>query len=1231
MKKDNFKLGTQAALIGLSALGLGGKWVWDRRSKISEKIKFIFKKSQEKLFSDKNKIDEIERKQILNFILSDKKSIVKALLHTGSEIIPALEINIDLDDEILKEKSKHSYNKTKEIVNISIQNNLNLEEKIYFLTYELSFCFLQNIFYKKDFIAMDRIHSSQKKMEAGLVTFLVLTEFKINISKDKVNLLDDILQKKDNAWISQQSSKNRINRTAELILSRVYLFFKEKYSFELNENNLENKVEEKKFKNTSEIIESLSDLELIKLNKIVQVLRKKRYLELRSLIAEFKETSTPGKEINFLIKNLLNFSNDLYAGPGLEEISITEAVKLDDLLVAIERSKQKLVSEKEINALKIFLREPKGLKRINWNSTQRDINEALLIEISEQDLKAIKNEIALNWFKENQLPIIPNSEQLKFIVNTNNSIKLTARAGSGKTTTICLKIIFLIHFYGLKPEEILITTFNTSAADDLRKKISKFELDAKLVERPNKYFVYNFDKICMSIVGSRQLVIENNKDGEINAIKNIVKNILENDDIESLKIKRFIIKAFQSDWREWFNNGKSNLSSEKLNQLRDNQIIKLIDGTRVESLGEKRIGDFLIEHGIDFNYEEPNNYLNYKNYTPDFDLPQYKCVIEFFGMKGDKKYDEETRKKREEFKLQKEITLIEIYPEDFERFGNHFLDNREIDYETISNKLNNGLGKNLDILSRRLNEDQLIELIKSSEGSDYFEYFSKLYQSVIQKIQQRCSSLPEVISFINRYKTRDMLEKEFVDLIPTLYKLYKNQLWGIGKTNFSEIKWKAVDLLKEGKNKFVRDDKEIIFDNLSFIFIDEFQDFSQLYQEIISNIVNYSQKVLVNTVGDDMQLINRFMGSELKFFINFSDRYKNSVEMTLTENRRSAKEIIDFCNQIIQNNSKYLGSNIALSKLSEPNKDLKGRISFFDLNDLRPEDVELENFDSDRSIISLNRTINYAREFIEAHYKNHGNLDESSYFILSRFKRLKTKGLAKNISLADKQQKDTDLIKNVMEKTFSGKIAPENISFKTVHSSKGDESTAVIIPDFHVFPFIHPSSQFLGIFDDTPESLITDELKLLYVACSRAEQDLIFISDSKKKEHDFFSILPKETKWQNAEVNYQIFGEYYKIEIKIINAAEIEFNKVKSEIKKRGYRYDPVRKNWKKTNMDKDYCIKEITDIRSYLKKIDGRVLIRFLNSGNETEIEMELPLKDNWDDYLNSYNLKKDLLNKKI
>ena len=140
---------------------------------------------------------------------------------------------------------------------------------------------------------------------------------------------------------------------------------------------------------------------------------------------------------------------------------------------------------------------------------------------------------------------------------------------------------------------------------------------------------------------------------------------------------------------------------------------------------------------------------------------------------------------------------------------------------------------------------------------------------------------------------------------------------------------------------------------------------------------------------------------------------------------------------------------------------------------------------------------------------------------------------------------------------------------------------------------------------------------------------LIFICNSNKKEHDFFGILPTKTNWENAEMNYEIFGEYYKIEIRINSSRE--FNKALSEIKKRGYRYDPIKTNWKKTNKDKDYCINEISQIRNTFKAIDGRILIRFLNSANEIEIEMELPLKDNWDDYVNSYKLNKELKDKKI
>ena len=219
-------------------------------------------------------------------------------------------------------------------------------------------------------------------------------------------------------------------------------------------------------------------------------------------------------------------------------------------------------------------------------------------------------------------------------------------------------------------------------------------------------------------------------------------------------------------------------------------------------------------------------------------------------------------------------------------------------------------------------------------------------------------------------------------------------------------------------------------------------------------------------------------------------------------------------------------------------------------------------------------------------------------------------------------------MKNILiEKVFNKIIPPKFIQIKTSHSSKGSQATSVIIPDLHNFPYIHPSSQFLGIFDDTPETLIRDDLKLLYVACSRAKEDLIFISDKNKKQYDFFNVLPEVTKWDKAEKNYEIFGEYFKVEIKILDSKE--FIKAKDLIKSQGFTFDKDKnKIWKKSFTDKNTCINSISALRNKLKLLDARLVLRFLTANNDLEIEIKLPGKDFWDDYLNSHNLKKELKN---
>ena len=67
------------------------------------------------------------------------------------------------------------------------------------------------------------------------------------------------------------------------------------------------------------------------------------------------------------------------------------------------------------------------------------------------------------------------------------------------------------------------------------------------------------------------------------------------------------------------------------------------------SNGERTIAKFLNQYGLSFVYET-DIYLQDKNksyiWHPDFYLPEYHTIIEYFGMNGDKKYDQLTQRKK---------------------------------------------------------------------------------------------------------------------------------------------------------------------------------------------------------------------------------------------------------------------------------------------------------------------------------------------------------------------------------------------------------------------------------------------------------------------------------------------------------------------------------------------------------------------------------------------------------
>ena len=67
-----------------------------------------------------------------------------------------------------------------------------------------------------------------------------------------------------------------------------------------------------------------------------------------------------------------------------------------------------------------------------------------------------------------------------------------------------------------------------------------------------------------------------------------------------------------------------------------------------KSKGERQIADFLAGAGIDFKYEYPLAVIDrgqVRIWYPDFRLPEYNTIVEYFGMNGSASYNQQAAHK----------------------------------------------------------------------------------------------------------------------------------------------------------------------------------------------------------------------------------------------------------------------------------------------------------------------------------------------------------------------------------------------------------------------------------------------------------------------------------------------------------------------------------------------------------------------------------------------------------
>jgi len=178
-------------------------------------------------------------------------------------------------------------------------------------------------------------------------------------------------------------------------------------------------------------------------------------------------------------------------------------------------------------------------------------------------------------------------------------------------------------------------------------------------------------------------------------------------------------------------------------------------------------------------------------------------------------------------------------------------------------------------------KDGKIENLKSR-----FNYIRDI-QSFYDDLTQNEINQDELMNFLEKKGGLSDIDKKLVES----YKKYMEFLQRERKIDFASLQTLFYNLIKT--NKEVLKD---IQTNFEYILVDEYQDTSPIQDKLFRLMSDKNQNLFV--VGDENQSIYGFRGASLKNFKNFLERFPKSKSYFLNTNFRSTKNIIDFSNEV---------------------------------------------------------------------------------------------------------------------------------------------------------------------------------------------------------------------------------------------------------------------------------------------------------------------------------------------
>ena len=692
-----------------------------------------------------------------------------------------------------------------------------------------------------------------------------------------------------------------------------------------------------------------------------------------------------------------------------------------------------------------------------------ELYEGLRERVDEWNAAFIREESARNDALFGRL----DANQREACVADEVATLVVAGAGSGKTSTIEKKVEYLIKVRGVSPDDILLLSFTNKAADEMTERLA--------VSMPEAHMIAStFHKFGLEIVKRHRSGSYDIADAQL--CKNTVLHAISPDTMTDeecrglLRFFAFCLNAEPSDPNGFktFGDYISETRNTNLKTLRgfaeDDPADKTtFHGEKVKSFEELEIANWLYLNGIAYEYERKYDNLpayegpvKYRQYKPDFYLPDYGIWIEHFGVDANGEpprffsaaeraaYKEGMAWKRS---LHEEMgtTLVESYS-----------------WWHFEGKLTDKLWEELKfhgVKRRGIDPKPLWKQLCESPRGNLVREFAKLVSAFIALAKSNRISSKTLDKVLDRSgldgNARRRVEG-FLGQVRPLFAKYEEKLAADNAIDFHDMINEASDRIAESPDNLHR---------FRYVIVDEFQDISLGRANLIKAVVAATGAKLF-CVGDDWQSIYRFAGSDISIFTHFADHFGFTRTIRLENTYRNSQELLAVAGAFVMKNRQQLTKNLRSARHCE-----------------RP--VVCVPFGGETE---LTDALHAALGEIAQEVKG----AETSVLLLGRHNVESKWVLAAEDITADESREN-----------FTWEPHKElKLRFMTVHKAKGLEADYVVLLNFYDdlmgFPNSIADDPILALLLSAKEDLaFAEERRVFYVALTRTKNRIYILTPTK--------------------------------------------------------------------------------------------------------------------------------------